>query len=594
MGLDALAPLNTNRDVGHFTVQNSRNFTTVRDFSNAGSVTIDFNSMFATPSAGTYTQTGTVIVERNGTLDLAGPFLNVADGRLTGGTYVIRGTFRFQDADIRTNAAIIVLDGAGSGIIDRGVPVAQDGLRNFAINQGSFTVLNGRDFTTAGDFHNDGTLGIGASSTFTVNGALVNFSGTTLTGGTYVVGGTFQFTGADVQTNAATVVLDGPAAMIVDESYNDALAHFAANAAAGSFTVQNGLTFTIAGDFCNDGTLTVAAASTVTVSGTYSQGGTLNVLPGGTMCLTGDFANLVDGTLTGGTYLIGGTFKFTGPGVVTNEATIVLDGQDAQILAQSGTVDGLANFTVNAPTGSFTVWSGRSFTTGAFTNEGSVTVGAGSTFTISGTYSQTGGSTVLAGGTLGVVGGLVDLQGGTLSGSGTINGNVRNGASVSIGAALLTVTGSYQQTGGITTLQDGTLTVAGGLLDLQGGTLTGSGTINGVVRNGAHILLGTPTTTGVLTVNGNYTQTADGVLDIKIGGPNPGSGYDQLRVNGHATLGGCLNVHLINGYVPIPETEFKILWFEGRDGTFDPACVNVDPSLTQPIYTDTDVTVVAR
>src|SRR5262249_45064980 len=48
----------------------------------------------------------------------------------------------------------------------------------------------------------------------------------------------------------------------------------------------------------------------------------------------------------------------------------------------------------------------------------------------------------------------------------------------------------------------------------------------------------------------NYTQTASGVLVEQIGGPNPGTGYGQIVVNGDVTLDGTLRVMLINTFVP--------------------------------------------
>ncbi len=52
--------------------------------------------------------------------------------------------------------------------------------------------------------------------------------------------------------------------------------------------------------------------------------------------------------------------------------------------------------------------------------------------------------------------------------------------------------------------------------------------------------------TGILTVNGNYTQTAAGTLQIQLGGltaaRQPGTDYDQLKVTGTATLAGTLQL----------------------------------------------------
>jgi hypothetical protein len=64
---------------------------------------------------------------------------------------------------------------------------------------------------------------------------------------------------------------------------------------------------------------------------------------------------------------------------------------------------------------------------------------------------------------------------------------------------------------------------------------------------------------GILTVSGNYTQTATGVLNIELGGPVAGTQYDQLIVSGTATLAGNLNLILLNGFVPGPNDGIQIL-----------------------------------
>jgi hypothetical protein len=47
---------------------------------------------------------------------------------------------------------------------------------------------------------------------------------------------------------------------------------------------------------------------------------------------------------------------------------------------------------------------------------------------------------------------------------------------------------------------------------------------------------------GILTINGNYTQTSSGTLLIQINGHTLGTEYSQLKVTGTATLGGNLGV----------------------------------------------------
>ena len=71
--------------------------------------------------------------------------------------------------------------------------------------------------------------------------------------------------------------------------------------------------------------------------------------------------------------------------IVTNAATIILDGTNAKFYRDSGTTLALSGFTTNAATGSFTVQDGAVFNAdAAFTNAGDLTIGAGSAINFSG------------------------------------------------------------------------------------------------------------------------------------------------------------------------------------------------------------------
>ena len=126
------------------------------------------------------------------------------------------------------------------------------------------------------------------------------------------------------------------------------------------------------------------------------------------------------------------------------------------------------------------------------------------------------------------------------------------------------------QIGGSTTLHDGTLEIADasnqGLL-LQGGTLNGSGTIIGDVKNsGGRVQVGH--SPGMITINGNYSQTANGILDMEIWGTAPGAQYDQLRVEGDAYLAGTLNIVTGNNFVPGSGNAFTHMTYVERIGAF--------------------------
>jgi hypothetical protein len=501
---------------------------------------------------GSYSQSGSLIV--TGTMVLTGAFTNFSGGTLTGGTYQISGSFGFPNAAIATNAATIVLDGSGAAHIFDSL-TGNDALAGLAVNAGSFTIQHGSGFTSTGAFTNNGTVTIADGSTvygsgFTSTGAFTNngtvtiadaFSGSafastgvftnngtvTIADGSTLYGGGFASTGAF--TNNGTVTIAGGSAFIAWSSYMQAV--------PGTTTVQSGSTLilngggTADGAVSNSGTVAIAPGTTYTVTGRYSQSGILSVPAAATLRLTGTFTNFASNALTGGNYFVEGTFQFLNANIVTNAAALSLVGP-GQIIDQNSN-NGLANLATNTAAG-LILLSGASLTTsGAFSNARVVSIDAGSTFTVTGDYTQTGGATFFSGGTL----------------------------------------------------------TASGLVDLQGGGLGGSGTINANVNNNARVFLGSSAAASLLTINGNYTQRTNGVLDIEIGGTNPGTGFDQLVINGRATLDGTLNVSLINGFVPTSGTAFQILTFGSASGTF--ATTNIDPSLRGPIYDPMDVTVMA-
>ena len=74
---------------------------------------------------------------------------------------------------------------------------------------------------------------------------------------------------------------------------------------------------------------------------------------------------------------------------------------------------------------------------------------------------------------------------------------------------------------------------------------------------------------GRFTINGDYTNTG-GTLEIEIGGTTPDTEHDQLVITGNASLGGTMEVVLINGYVPssLPQT-FDVVTYASHTGSFN-------------------------
>ena len=127
---------------------------------------------------GGLTNNGTMQANAGSTLLVTQGFTNFSGGTLTGGSYNVYGTgssagtiqinaLGSTGGEIVTNDATILLDGLNSNFFDGG---GQDALSALADNEGTFTILDGRNFSTSGSFDNTGTLEVGSTDTFTVNG----------------------------------------------------------------------------------------------------------------------------------------------------------------------------------------------------------------------------------------------------------------------------------------------------------------------------------------------------------------------------------------------------------------------------------------
>jgi hypothetical protein len=412
-------------------------------FVNSGSVLATQSApLIIDPSNAGFNNKGTLSISSGDLMHVegaAGTFTNFAGTTLTGGRYSVTGTLQVDQlgttgGEILTNAANIALNGPTSSFVDSAGKNALSNLNTNATG-GTFTLGPLRSFTTAGNFTNNGTLGVGSGDTFVVNGNLTNFSGTTLTGGTYDIGGTLQFNGANIATNAANITLSGTG-KIVNQTSANGLANFATNATGAAFTLT-GSNFTTAGNFTNEGTLTLNAGTKFTVNG--------------------NLTNFSGTTLTGGVYNDSGTLQFNGANIVTNAANITLSGTSSKITDQGGTINALANFAANSSTGAFTLAGSQSLTTsGSFTNAGTLTVAKGSVFTLNGggSYTQAGGTTTVDG-TLksSLITAALNLNGGSLFGTGTLGFGVVDAGTLTPGdsktsAGMLAVSGTYHQNSG--------------------------------------------------------------------------------------------------------------------------------------------------
>jgi hypothetical protein len=184
-------------------------------------------------------------------------------------------------------------------------------------------------------------------------------------------------------------------------------------------------------------------------------------------------------------------------------------------------------------------------------------------------------------------GGSVDFQAG-LSGTITLtSGQLAVSKDLTIsgpGADLLTVSGNHASrvfnVAATFTVSIAGLTIADGLatdLPSQGGGILNRGTLtvtgstlsgNTALYGGGIYNAGTLAARGLVTIDGDFFQTANGTLDVGIGGLTAGTDYSQLGVTGLATLGGTLQVKMTNGYRPQPGDSFQPLLWGQSQGAF--------------------------
>lgn len=132
-----------------------------------------------------------------------------------------------------------------------------------------------------------------------------------------------------------------------------------------------------------------------------------------------------------------------------------------------------------------------------------------------------------------------------------------------LGQAYVQVAGQTDMSGGSLLAKDADGQRA--TLTFNGGRLTGTGNVSGNVLNRSHIAPGH--SPGEIVIQGNFIETANGVLDLEIAGSNNGQ-YDYIDVQGVATLDGTVNVTLLNQFVPPVGASFEMIDAVVVQGTF--------------------------
>jgi len=257
-------------------------------------------------------------------------------------------------------------------------------------------------------FSNSGTLMVNKGSLMNINQAFSNFSGTTLTGGTYTVSGTLQFNGANIVNDAAHITLTGTASAIIDQAANDALRNFAAITKKGSLALHTGKTLVTPGDLSNAGRLTVGAGTSLKVTGGYTQtAGTTTVdgtltAPSGTTIQAGNVfgkGTIASSVVSSGSFTAGdsptGTGKLSARTYTQNSSGsfnvqiggLTVGKQYSQLAVANGaSLNGTLNVTlinnfVPAIGNTFTILTG-SAVSGTFATVNGLSINSGEHFTI--------------------------------------------------------------------------------------------------------------------------------------------------------------------------------------------------------------------
>jgi len=96
--------------------------------------------------------------------------------------------------------------------------------------------------------------------------------------------------------------------------------------------------------------------------------------------------------------------------------------------------------------------------------------------------------------------------------------------------------------------------------EFLGGRLSAINVIGDIENNGGTFAPGA--SPALTIVNGSYSQFS-GVLEIELGGEEAGSEFDRLEIDGSASLGGVLQVVLVDDFEPQPGQTFEFLTADG-------------------------------
>jgi fibronectin-binding autotransporter adhesin len=292
------------------------------------------------------------------------------------------------DAGFTNSIGALRIDSTWGGTIT--VNTALSVAANFSLASGSFGGSGAVTIAGAASQWTGGQIVLGAGG-FTNTGTL---NADTSGSNRLVIGpGTLTNDGTINEAGNNSLILEGGAAL-----YNAGWATFDLTA-NGSVSQSGGGSFTNAGTLEKTGGTGTSTISTTTLSNT----GTIAVTSG-TLNISAAVAQVSGTTLTAGAWTVTGSSTVHSTLDITSAGSLATLGSAAQVTL-SGPNTGfsnLAGLNTIASGASFSLLGGQSFTTtGALTNNGSLTLSPGSILTVGGSFTQTstGTLTIELGGT---------------------------------------------------------------------------------------------------------------------------------------------------------------------------------------------------
>jgi T5SS/PEP-CTERM-associated repeat protein len=427
---------------------------------------------------------------------------------------------------------------SGNNENDHELIVANHGTGTLNVTSGAAVSMNGTSADTVIGNHSDsnGSANItGAGSAWTI-------------GSTVVVGG--DGTGAIMITQSGSVSDGGATLGQATNSHGSATVM-----GSGSSWNHASRDFVVGGD--GTGILTVSSGGTVSDSDGFvadfeNSTGTATITGAGSAWNNSSFFAVAQFGHGMATIATGGAvstkFGFIGTQLGSN-GTLTVTGAGSTFTTSDNFVVGFEGIADLHVLDGGSVSDHNTWLAGATTSTSTATVsGTGSTWTIAGRLA------------IGEAFDPVELGPG--GGAGTLT--IQSGATLSVSQETALFPGATLKLEGGTLDTQSVSFQGGGAFTWTGGTLH-VGTFNGnLVNQGGKLAPGH--SPGTTTVSGNYTQNA-GTLEIEIGGTSAGQA-DKLIITGTATLGGALNVAVINGFVPQAGNSFDLLDWATRSGTF--------------------------